>query len=90
MTKHRFRRLTFAAINAADEAAVEMPTWRMRTDKPAAIGLLLPANDTVIELEIRHFLPLPGVEVCSSRIPIVRDLAPAKPCGHGRGPAPDR
>ncbi|CAK7260718.1 protein of unknown function (plasmid) [Shinella sp. WSC3-e] len=30
MTKHRFRRLTFAVINAADEAAVEMPTWRMK------------------------------------------------------------
>ncbi len=60
------------------------------TDKPAAVGLLVPANDTVVKREIRRFLPLPGVVVYSSRVPMVRDLAPAKPCGHGRGPAPDR
>ncbi|MEO5324756.1 Asp/Glu racemase [Mesorhizobium sp. CC13] len=43
----------------------------------AAIGLVVLANDTVIEPEVRRFLPLPGVEVYASRIPMARDLTPA-------------
>ncbi len=42
----------------------------------AAIGLIVLANDTVIEPEVRRFLPLPGVEVYSSRIPMARDVSP--------------
>ncbi|MGX5723339.1 maleate cis-trans isomerase family protein [Shinella zoogloeoides] len=42
----------------------------------AAIGLVVLANDTVIEPEVRRFLPLPGVEVYSSRIPMARDVSP--------------
>ncbi|MGH0217867.1 hypothetical protein NKY66_28775 [Sinorhizobium meliloti] len=42
----------------------------------AAIGLIVLANDTVIEPEVRRFLPLPGVEVYSSRIPMAREVSP--------------
>ena len=42
----------------------------------AAIGLVTLANDAVIEPELRRFLPLPGVEVFSSRIAMARDLSP--------------
>lgn len=42
----------------------------------AAIGLVVLANDTVIEPEVRRFLPMSGVEVYSSRIPMARDVSP--------------
>lgn len=42
----------------------------------AAIGLVVLANDTVIEQEVRRFLPLSGVGVYSSRIPMAHDVSP--------------
>jgi maleate isomerase len=43
----------------------------------AAIGLVTLANDTVIEPELRAFLPREGVAVYANRIPMPVDITPA-------------